>query len=391
MTKAVILGARRTPQGKMMGSLASLSAVQLGVIASKAALEDSKIKTSDVEYCLFGNVLQAGLGQNPARQVAIGSGLDWDTVSITTNKLCLSGSTSIIDAARLIVGGEAEVVLAGGMESMTNAPHLLMNSRKGHMYGDVKMLDHMAEDGLSDAFDRISMGSSTQQYTDRHKELTRQAQDEYAALSHQRAAQAIANGVFSKELAPVEIIDRKGNASIVDVDEGVRADTTVDSLGKLRPAFSKDGTITAGNASQISDGAAAVVVSSEDYANKNGHEILATIEGYATVAGPDNSLLSQPANALEKALRRANWSTSELKMIEINEAFASVALKSMNQLGVSESMVNLHGGAISLGHPIGASGTRLSVHVIHQMVAGDKAAIGLCGGGGQGDAILFSR
>ena len=391
MTKAVIIGARRTPQGKMLGSLASLSAIELGVIASKAALEDSKINTSDVEFCLFGNVLQAGLGQNPARQVAIGAGLGWDTVSITTNKLCLSGSTSIIDAARMITSGEAQVVLAGGMESMTNAPHLLTNSRKGHSYGDVRMIDHMAEDGLSDAFDRISMGSSTQHYTDQHKEITREAQDQYAALSHQRAAQATSSGVFEREIATVEITDRKGNLTVVNTDEGIREETTVETLGKLRPAFSKEGTITAGNASQISDGAAAVVVVSEEYANQHGHQILATIEGYATVAGPDNSLLSQPANAIEKALAKTGWSTGDLKMIEINEAFASVALRSMSQLGVDESLVNIHGGAISLGHPIGASGTRLSVHVIHQLEVGHKAAIGLCGGGGQGDAILFSR
>ena len=391
MTKAVIIGARRTPQGKMLGSLASLSAIDLGVIASKAALEDAKVNTSDVEYCLFGNVLQAGLGQNPARQVAIGAGLGWDTVSITTNKLCLSGSTSIMDAARLITSGEAEVVLAGGMESMTNAPHLLMNSRKGHTYGDVKMIDHMAEDGLSDAFDKISMGSSTQHYKDKHSEITRAAQDEYAALSHQRAAQASDSGVFEKELAVVEITDRKGNITLVNTDEGVRPETTVETLGRLRPAFSKEGTITAGNASQISDGAAAVVVVSEEYANKHGHEILATIEGYATVAGPDNSLLSQPANAIDKALAKTGWSMNDLKMIEINEAFASVSLRSMNQLGVDESLVNIHGGAISLGHPIGASGTRLVVHAVHQLLNGDRAAIALCGGGGQGDAILLSR
>lgn len=391
MTKAVIIGARRTPQGRMLGSLASLSAIDLGVIASKAALEDAKVNTSDVEYCLFGNVLQAGLGQNPARQVAIGAGLGWDTVSITTNKLCLSGSTSIMDAARLITSGEAEVVLAGGMESMTNAPHLLMNSRKGHTYGDVKMIDHMAEDGLSDAFDKISMGSSTQQYTDKHSEITRAAQDEYAALSHQRAAKASDSGVFEKELAVVEITDRKGNITLVNTDEGVRPETTVETLGRLRPAFSKEGTITAGNASQISDGAAAVVVVSEEYANKHGHEILATIEGYATVAGPDNSLLSQPANAIDKALAKTGWAMNDLKMIEINEAFASVALRSMNQLGVDESQVNIHGGAISLGHPIGASGTRLVVHSVHQLLNGDRAAIALCGGGGQGDAILLSR
>lgn len=391
MTKAVIIGARRTPQGKMLGSLTSLSAIDLGVIAAKAALEDSKIDVKDVEFCLFGNVLQAGLGQNPARQVAIGAGLEWNTVSITTNKLCLSGSTSIMDAARMISTGEANVVLAGGMESMTNAPHLLPNSRKGHSYGDLTMIDHMAKDGLSDAFDKISMGSSTQQYTELHKEITREAQDEYSALSHQRAAKAASSGIFDDELVAVEITDRKGNVTVVTSDEGVRAETTVETLGRLRPAFSKDGTITAGNASQISDGAAAVVVASEEYAKENNLQILAWVEAYATVAGPDNSLLSQPANAIEKALDRAGWSKGELKMIEINEAFASVALRSMSQLGVDESLVNIHGGAISLGHPIGASGTRLSVHVIHQLEVGEKAAIGLCGGGGQGDAILFSR
>ncbi len=390
MGKAVIIGARRTPQGKMLGGLSPLSAVELGVIASKAAIQDSGVDPKQIQHCLFGNVLQAGLGQNPARQVAIGAGLSWETISISTNKLCLSGSTSIIDAARMIQAGEAEVILAGGMESMTNAPHLLMNSRKGHSYGDAKLIDHMAHDGLADAFDDVSMGSSTQHYTDKHPELTREAQDAYSAMSHQRAAEATKSGVFEKEIAPVEIKDRKGNISVISTDEGIRAETTLESLSKLRPAFSKDGTITAGNASQISDGAAAVVIVSQEFAKKHGHKILATIEGYGTVAGPDNSLLSQPANAIKKALDKNKWSTEDLKLIEINEAFASVALKSMAELGVDESVVNIHGGAISLGHPIGASGTRLAVHAIHQLSAGEKAAVGLCGGGGQGDAILFS-
>ena len=389
MNQPVIIGARRTPQGKMLGSLSPMSAIQLGVVASEAAVADSGVDPQNIQICLFGNVLQAGLGQNPARQVAIGAGLSWQTVSITTNKLCLSGSTAIMDAARMINTGEAELILAGGMESMTNAPHLLMNSRKGHAFGDVAMVDHMANDGLADAFDKISMGSSTQHYTDQQKSITREAQDSYSALSHQRAADAISNSVFEPEIAPVEITDRKGNTTVIDTDEGVRADTTVESLGRLRPAFSKDGSITAGNASQISDGAAAVLVCSEEYAVKNGHKILAHIEDFATVAGPDNSLLSQPANAITKALEKTGWEIMDLKMIEINEAFASVALKSMNQLGVDENVVNIHGGAISLGHPIGASGARLVVHAVHQLEKGEKAAVSLCGGGGQGDAILL--
>lgn len=391
MQKAVVIGARRTPQGKMLGSLSSLSAIDLGTTAAKAAISDSNINPSRIQHCLFGNVLQAGLGQNPARQVAIGAGLDWSTVSISTNKLCLSGSTSIIDAARMIETGEAEAILAGGMESMTNAPHLLMGSRKGYSFGEVKLADHMAKDGLSDAFDHLSMGSSTQQYTERYPELTRQAQDEYAALSHQRASEATEKGVFDSELAPVEITDRRGNVTIVENDEGIRAETTAESLGKLKPAFSENGTITAGNASQISDGAAAMVIVSEEFAKTNGHKILAYIEGWGTVAGPDNSLLNQPSNAIKKALAKKGWLLEELKMIEINEAFASVALRSIAELETNESVVNIHGGAISLGHPIGASGTRLATHVIHQLQTGEKAAIGLCGGGGQGDAILFSK
>ncbi len=390
MSKAVIVGARRTPNGKMLGGLSPLSAIELGVIASKAAIRDSGVDPKHIQHCLFGNVLQAGLGQNPARQVAIGSGLSWETVSISTNKLCLSGSTSIIDAARMIQIGEAEVILAGGMESMTNAPHLLMNSRKGHSYGDAKLVDHMAHDGLSDAFDDVSMGSSTQHFTDKHPELTREAQDAYSALSHQRAGDATKAGVFEKEIAPVEITDRKGNVKVIDTDEGIRIDTSAESLARLRPAFSHNGTITAGNSSQISDGAAAVLVVSEEFAKKHDLEVLASIEGFGNVAGPDNSLLSQPANAIKQALTKKGWSIRDLKLIEINEAFASVALKSMAELEVDESVVNIHGGAISLGHPIGASGTRLAVHAIHQLAPGEKAAIGLCGGGGQGDAILFS-
>ena len=265
MHEVVVVGAARTPQGKMNGSLASLSGVELGVIASRAALERSGVKTSHVKNCLFGEVLQAGLGQNPARQIAIGSGLGWDTVSTTINKLCLSGSTAVIDAARLIATGEADVVLAGGTESMSQAPHLLIGSRKGFNFGDVVVKDHMALDGLSDAFDKTSMGACTQVHTDQ-KQISREAQDAYAALSHKRAAAAIDSDAFEAELAAVVIRDRKGNETVVSVDEGVRADTTVETLSKLKPAFDPNGTITAGNSSQISDGAAAVVLASREYA-----------------------------------------------------------------------------------------------------------------------------
>jgi acetyl-CoA C-acetyltransferase len=387
--RAVIVGVARTPQGKMQGQLSSFSAVELGTIAAKAAIQRSHVPESDFEFCLMGNVLQAGSGQNPARQIAIHAGLPWSTVSVTLNKLCLSGSSAVIDAARLIKTGEAKVVLAGGTESMSNAPHLLIGSRSGYLYGDVVIKDHTAIDGLTDAFDSESMGSCTQRHTD-DKSIGREEMDEYAASSHQRAGKANSSEAFKDEIVEVRKLDKKGNETLITVDEGVRPESTAESLGTLRPAFAKDGTITAGNASPISDGATALVIVSESYAKEHGLKPLAVILGHGTVAGPDNSLLSQPAQAIKQALKTAGTKLGELGHIEINEAFASVALQSIQELGASPEIVNPNGGAIAIGHPIGASGARLAAHAaLSVSKTGQKAAIGLCGGGGQGDAIIF--
>lgn len=387
--RAVIVGVARTPQGKMQGQLSSFSAVELGTIAAKAAIERSKVPEADFEFCLMGNVLQAGSGQNPARQIAIHAGLPWSTVSVTLNKLCLSGSSAVIDAARLIKTGEAKVVLAGGTESMSNAPHLLMGSRSGYLYGDVIIKDHTAIDGLTDAFDSESMGSCTQRHTD-DSGIGRLEMDEYAATSHQRAGKASSSEAFEGEIVEVRKLDKKGNETLITVDEGVRPESTAESLGTLRPAFAKDGTITAGNASPISDGATALVIVSESYAKEHDLKPLAVILGHGTVAGPDNSLLSQPSRAIKKALQAADTELGELGHIEINEAFASVALQSMQELGASHEIVNPNGGAIAIGHPIGASGARLVAHAaLSVSKSGKKAAVGLCGGGGQGDAVVL--
>ncbi|MBX3087134.1 MAG: acetyl-CoA C-acetyltransferase [Cryobacterium sp.] len=387
--EVVIISGARTPLGKLKGALASLSAVELGTTAVKAAIERSKVDVSDVAAVILGQVLQAGSGQGPARQVSVASGLGWNVPTITINKLCLSGLTAVIDAARLIRTGEAEVVVAGGQESMTNAPHLLMGSRNGWQYGSFEVIDHMAYDGLTDAFDKVSMGLSTENHNGKLG-ITRQQQDEVAAASHQRAAAAA--GLLAEEITPVTIKGRKGD-TVVEADEGIRPDSTAESLSGLRPAFSADGSITAGNSSPISDGAAALVVASRDYAKANGLEWLAVVGEPGQVAGPDNSLHSQPANAINSALGRAGWSIADLDFLEINEAFAAVALESAKELGVSLDKVNVHGGAIALGHPIGASGARLALHAAFELSrrGSGKAAVSLCGGGGQGEALLLSR
>lgn len=387
--EVVIISGARTPLGKLKGALANLSAVELGTIAVKAAIERSKVDVSDVAAVILGQVLQAGSGQGPARQVSVASGLGWNVPTITINKLCLSGLTAVIDAARLIRTGEAEVVVAGGQESMTNAPHLLMGSRNGWQYGSFEVIDHMAYDGLTDAFDKVSMGLSTENHNGKLG-ITRQQQDEVAAASHQRAAAAA--GLLAEEITPVTIKGRKGDA-VVEADEGIRPDSTAESLSGLRPAFSADGSITAGNSSPISDGAAALVVASRDYAEAHGLEWLAVVGEPGQVAGPDNSLHSQPANAINSALGRAGWSVADLDFLEINEAFAAVALESAKELGVSLDKVNVHGGAIALGHPIGASGARLALHAAFELSrrGSGKAAVSLCGGGGQGEALLLSR
>ncbi len=384
----VILAGARTPQGKMNGALSSLSAVELGTIALKGAIERSGVDVDAIDAVIMGNVLTAGLGQGPARQAAIHAGIGWNVPATTINKICLSGLAAIIDGARLIRSGEAEVVAVGGQESMSNAPHVLPGSRRGWSYGNTAVVDTMAHDGLTDAFDRESMGISTEKHNP-SLSISREDQDEVAAASHQRAAAA--TGLIAEEIVPVTIKGRKGD-TVVDTDEGVRPDSTPESLSGLRPAFAEGGTITAGNSSPISDGAAAVILASREYAEANNLDYLAVIGAPGQVAGPDNSLHAQPAHAITAALERQGWSTADLDFIEINEAFAAVSLHSARALGVSLDNVNIHGGAIAIGHPIGASGARLALHAAYELKrrGSGKAAVALCGGGGQGEALLLS-
>lgn len=388
----VIVAAARTPQGRMKGQLAALTAVQLGSAAIRGALEKGGIPADAVDAVLVGQVLAAGAGQNAARQAAVGAGIGWDVHSGSINKVCLSGLTAVIDAARMIAVGDAQVVVAAGMESMTRAPHLLMGSRDGWAYGSIEVLDHMAYDGLTDAYDRESMGASTERHNGR-LEITREAQDAVAARSHQRAAAAHAAGLFEAEIVPIEIPQRKGDPIVVTKDEGVRPDTTVETLAKLRPAFAEGGSITAGNSSQISDGASAVVLTSRSHADANGWSVLAVVGASGQVAGPDNSLHSQPARAIEKACEKQGVAVSDLDLVEINEAFGAVVARSQAELGLSDDVVNPHGGGIAIGHPIGASGNRLVVHAVHELVrrGTGTAAVALCGGGGQGDALILTR
>ena len=388
----VIVAAARTPQGRLKGQLAPLTAVQLGSAAIRGALEKGGIPAEEVDAVLVGQVLPAGSGQNPARQAAIGAGLGWDVHASSVNKVCLSGLTAVIDGARMLAAGDATVVVAAGMESMTRAPHLLMGSRDGWTYGSVEVLDHMAYDGLTDAYDRESMGASTERRNPEY-EVTREEQDAVAARSHQRAAAAWDSGVFADEIVEVEIPQRKGDPVRVTRDEGIRPDTTVETLGKLRPAFAEGGTITAGNSSQISDGASAVVLTTRAHAAEKGWAVLAVVGASGQVAGPDNSLQAQPARAIEKACAKQGITPADLDFVEINEAFGSVVAASQRQLGLSDDVVNIHGGGIAIGHPIGASGNRLVVHTVHELVrrGGGTAAVALCGGGGQGDALIITR
>ena len=360
MAGSVIVNGARTPMGRLMGALKDFSGAELGGIAIKAALERSGVAPDQVQYVIMGQVLQAGTGQIPARQAAHRAGIPLSVPALTVNKVCLSGLDAIALADQLIRAGEFDIVVAGGQESMTNAPHLLPKSRAGYKYGSVELLDAMAYDGLTDIFDGIPMGESTDNVNTRLG-IGREEQDEFAARSHQRAARAQKNGVFDEEITPVLIPQRKGEPLEVREDEGIRGDTTAESLARLRPAFTKDGTITAGSASQISDGAAAVVVMSRAKAEELGLSWLAEIGAHGNVAGPDNSLQSQPANAIRHALGKAQLSVADLDLIEINEAFAAVGLQSMKELGVSPEIVNVNGGAIALGHPIGMSGARLAL------------------------------
>ena len=388
----VIVAAARTPQGRLKGQLAPLTAVQLGATAIRGALERGGVPADAVDAVLVGQVLPAGAGQNPARQAAIAAGIGWDVHAASVNKVCLSGLTAVIDGARMLALGDATVVVAAGMESMTRAPHLMMGSRNGWAYGSVEVLDHMAYDGLTDAYDEESMGASTERHNDRLG-LTRQVQDAVAARSHQRAAAAHEAGVFEHEIVPVEIPQRKGDALVVNRDEGVRPETTVDSLAKLRPAFAEGGSITAGNASQISDGASAVVLTTRSHADENGWKVLAVVGASGQVAGPDNSLHAQPARAIEKACAKQGIAPTDLDIVEINEAFGAVVARSQAELGLSDDVVNPHGGGIAIGHPIGASGNRLVVHAVHELLrrGSGTAAVALCGGGGQGDALILTR
>jgi acetyl-CoA C-acetyltransferase len=390
MREAVIVGGARTPIGRLLGSLSGFTGAQLGGLAIKAALERAGVPADRVDYVIMGQVLQAGEGQIPARQAAVAAGIPMTVPALSVNKVCLSGLDAIALAAQLIRAGEFDVIVAGGMESMSQAPHLLPGSRRGFKYGDTALVDSMALDGLTDAFDQVSMGESTE----RHNVglgISRQEQDEFAARSHQLAAKAIKDGVLAEEIAPVVIPQRRGEPVVVDTDEGVRADTTVESLAGLRPAFAADGTITAGSASQISDGACAVVVMSAEAAEAAGATVLAEIGAHGVVAGPDNSLHSQPSSAIKRALAKAGLTVADLDLIEINEAFAAVAIQSVRDLGVSADMVNVNGGAIAIGHPLGASGARIALHLITELRrrGGGLGVAALCGGGGQGDALLF--
>jgi acetyl-CoA C-acetyltransferase len=386
----VIVGAARTPVGRLLGSLASKSASELGGVAIAAALDRAGVGPDQVQYVIMGQVLQAGAGQITARQAAVAAGIAMSVPALTVNKVCLSGLDAIALASQLVRLGEYDTVVAGGMESMTQAPHLLKNSRAGYKYGPVTVEDSMALDGLTDAFDHLSMGESTEN-SGRRLGITREQQDEFAAMSHQRAAEATKNGLFAAEMVAVPIPQRGGEPLNVTEDEGIRPGTTVETLARLRPAFGKDGTITAGTASQISDGAAAVVVMSWEAAERAGVRALAEIGAHGNVAGPDNSLHSQPSNAIKQALAKAGLAVSDLDLIEINEAFAAVAIQSMRDLGVGPGVVNVNGGAIAIGHPIGASGARLAVHLCHELArrGGGLGAAGLCGGGGQGEALLL--
>jgi len=389
MPGSVIIAGARTPIGKLSGALAGFSAMDLGGFAIAAALERAGVAPDSVDYVFMGQVLQAGQGQITARQAATKAHVPMTVPATTVNKVCLSGLNTIYLADLLIAAGEADVVVAGGMESMTQAPYLLPGARAGYRLGDGTLVDSMMYDGLYCQFDHCAMGLSTEQYNKEAK-ISRQAQDAFAALSHERAAAAIKDGRFADEIVPVSVPQRKGDPIVVDGDEGVRPGTTAESLGALRPAFDKEGTVTAGNASQISDGGAAVVVTSRARAESLGVTPLGEVVSYGQVAGPDASLLLQPAHATVQALAKVGKTPADASLFEINEAFAVVGLASMAELGVTEDVTNVNGGAVALGHPIGMSGTRLALTLLHELRrrGGGLGVASLCGGGGQGDALV---
>ena len=390
MKTSVIVAGARTPIGRFNGALKSFSASDLGGLVIKAAIERAGITSAQVQYLIMGQALQAGAGQGPARQAGIKAGLPLNLPSIVVNKLCLSGLNAIALADQLIRANEFDVIVAGGMESMSNAPHLLMNSREGFKLGDAIMKDSMVFDGLFCSIDHMGMGEATEKFNSRYK-LTREMQDEFAYHSHFRAAMAQSEGIFNGEIVPVEIIDRKGNISLFSTDEGIRPEVSLETLARLKPVFSPSGTITAGSASQISDGAAAVVVMSKEKAIELGIDWLCEIGAHGMVAGPDASLHQQPSNAIREAARKEGIEIEQFDFIEINEAFAAIGIVSSNSLGLDPSLVNIHGGAIALGHPLGMSGARLALHIaleIKKKGSGYGVAA-LCGGGGQGDALIL--
>ncbi len=390
MSGSIIAGGARTPIGKLSGALKGFQAVDLGGLAIKAALEKAGVAGEQVDYVIMGHVLQAGAGQITARQAAVRGGIPMTVPAITVNKVCLSGLDAIALADQLIGYGEFDVVVAGGMESMTNAPHLLPGARSGYRLGNGELVDSTMYDGLFCTFDELGMGAATETYT-KLKNISRAEQDAFSAASHGRAAAAIKNGVFDEEIVPIPVPQRKGDPVLVTEDEGIRPDTTAETLAKLRPAFSADGTVTAGSSSQISDGACAVVVMSRAKAEELGAPVLAEIGAHAVVAGPDPSLLSQPSNAIKKAAAREGVPIDLIDLFEINEAFASVAIQSMRDLDIGSDIVNVNGGAIAMGHPIGASGARIVLHLANELRrrGGGTGAAGLCGGGGQGDALII--
>jgi len=386
----VIVAGARTPIGKLSGSLSSLSAAELGALAIKGALARSMVAPEDVDYVIMGQVIGAGAGQVPARQAARAAGIPMTTPASVVNKVCLSGLNALYQADLMVAAGEADVVVAGGMESMSNAPHLLSGLRSGLRLGDATLEDSMLHDGLEDAWSHQAMGEDTEGYLSRFPAIDRARQDELAAMSHERAARAAKDGFFAEEIVGVEIAKKAGEPLIVSADEGVRPGTTPESLARLRPAFRAEGSITAGNASQISDGAAALVVMSEREAARRGVAPLGRVLSYGMVAGPDTCLMTQPSAAARKALHKANLPIGEVSLWEINEAFAAVTLASADDLGVSLDVVNPNGGAVALGHPIGASGSRLALTLLHELVrrGGGVGVAALCGGGGQGDALV---
>ena len=389
MSGSYIVAGARTPIGKLSGALAGFSAAELGGFAIAEALARAGVKPEEVEHVLMGQVLMAGQGQVPSRQAAVKAGIPMSVPAVNINKVCLSGLNTIYLADQMIAAGEADIVIAGGMESMTNAPYIASGARSGFRYGNTELSDAIIKDGLWCAFDACLMGLGTERYT--AGDIGRDVQDQFAVQSNVRAAAAIAAGKFTDEIVPITIPQRKGEPVVISTDEGVRGNTTMDSLGTLKPAFEKDGAITAGNASQLSDGASAVVVMSKKAAEARGVKPLGEVVSYGMVAGPDNaSLLHQPSNAILKALGRAGLKVSDINLFEINEAFAAVGIASMKELGITDSIVNVNGGAIALGHPIGMSGNRLALTVLHELRrrGGGLGAVSLCGGGGQGDALI---